>query len=341
MAIINFFEISINIEKYIILLTVNIIIISLLSYFTNNAFNKFGLLDIPNKRKTHKEPVPISGGTILILSTLFLYYFLENFTKINLSFYLNIIFLSLIFFILGLIDDIKNLKTTIKIFIILTFLTLTLLKYDDFIVSELRFNYILNLNIPLGYFAIPFTVFCIFMFFNALNYSDGKNGICITYSIFILIVITTINENIRIFEHFLIISLIILLLFNLRNKLFLGNSGVNFLSVFLSLLIIKTYNMDKNNLFCDEIFLLMLLPGLDAARVTILRAYKKISPLAPDNRHFHHYLSKFINDNLIWIIYIFISSTPIILLNISSNFLLSVSIPVIIYFYLIIRSSKY
>ena len=72
----------------------------------------------------------------------------------------------------------------------------------------------------------------------------------------------------------LIITLAILLIFNVRNKLFLGNNGVNFLSIFLSLLIIKIYNVDNNNIYCDEIFLLMLIPGIDASRVTLQRIYK-------------------------------------------------------------------
>ena len=68
----------------------------------------------------------------------------------------------------------------------------------------------------------------------------------------------------------------------LNNKLFLGNSGVNFISIFISLLIIKSYNTQNINLYCDEIFLLFYIPGLDAARVTITRALNKTSPFSPD-----------------------------------------------------------
>ena len=85
----------------------------------------------------------------------------------------------------------------------------------------------------------------------------------------------------------------------------------------------------------------MIIPGLDAARVTILRIYKKISPLAPDKRHFHHYLEKVVNDGYIWLIYLSISSAPIIILNITSNFSMSVLAPIVVYLYLIFRSSKY
>lgn len=336
----NFFLINMSLEKYVLLMILFISAVSLITYFINNFFIKLRLLDIPNERKSHAKPTPISGGTILVTLVLTIIFYLVNFTKINVDFYFNIILVSLIFFILGFIDDLKNPRTTIKIIIILIILVISLIKYKGFVISELRFNYIYNLNISLGYFAIPFSLFCIFMFFNALNYSDGKNGVCISYSIFIFIFVSSVNDNIKIFDHFIILSLIILLIFNLKNKLFLGNGGVNFLSIFLSLLIIKTYNLNEGNFFCDEIFLLMLIPGIDAARVTIFRIYKKISPLSPDKRHFHHYLSKFVNDSIIWLIYLFLSSIPIIILIFTSNFLISILVPVIMYIFLILRSSK-
>lgn len=336
----EYFYTYMSLEKYILLLISLAFILLIISHIINIFFIRFNILDFPNERKIHKKPIPISGGTILIVSILLFYIILVGIFKIDLYFYINIIIISLIFYIMGLIDDLKNPRTVIKIFLIFIILILSLLQFNELVISELRFNYIYEQNISLGYFAIPFTIFCVFMFFNALNYSDGKNGICISYSIFLMIFLSLINSNSDndFFNHFIILSLLILLIYNLRNKLFLGNSGVNFISIFVSFLIIKIYNLDKNILFCDEIFLLMLIPGMDAARVTILRIYKKISPVSPDRNHFHHYLSKFINNNYIWIVYLFLSSLPIIFLYISSNFLIATLIPIIIYTLLIFKS---
>ncbi len=339
----EYFYNNMSLEKYILLLISFGFILLVISHLTNIFFIKFNILDFPNERKIHKKPIPNSGGTILIVSIFLFYIILNSIFKINLYFYTNIIIISLIFYILGLIDDLKSPRTVIKIFLIFIILILSLLQFSELVVSELRFNYIYEQSISLGYLAIPFTIFCVFMFFNALNYSDGKNGICISYSIFLMIFLSLINSDYDndFFNHFIILSLLIILIYNLSNKLFLGNSGVNFISIFLSLLIIKIYNFDKNILFCDEIFLLMLIPGVDAARVTILRIYKKISPFSPDRNHLHHYLSKFINNNYIWVIYLFLSSLPIIVLYISSNFLIAVFIPIIIYTLLIFKSFNY
>tara|TARA_Y100000588_G_C13677841_1_gene679049 strand:- start:142 stop:618 length:477 start_codon:yes stop_codon:yes gene_type:complete len=129
----------------------------------------------------------------------------------------------------------------------------------------------------------------------------------------------------------LITILIIVLYFNLKNKLFLGNSGVNFLSIFISLLIIKSYNTQNISFFCDEIFLLLFIPGIDAARVTIYRALKKKSPFSPDKTHLHHYLEKYINDNFIWLFYLLISILPILFLKLTQSFFISILLSGILY----------
>ena len=340
MSLNNFFLFNMDLEKYFIFLILYVIILFSISYIINILFIRYKLLDIPNERKSHIKPTPISGGTILVISTIFAYLFLKYITKMNLDFYDNLVFISIIFFLLGLFDDIKNPKAVVKIFLILILLFISLLKYNSLIINELRFLHLANLNITLGYFSIPFTIFCIFMFFNALNYSDGKNGISISYSIFILIFISLLNDNIKIFLFSLILSLLVVLFLNLKDKLFLGNNGVNFLSIFLSFFIIKTYNLNQNNFFCDEIFLLMLIPGLDASRVTVLRIYKKISPFAPDKRHLHHYLSKFISNDYIWFFYLLLCTMPIVIEKISSNFSVALAVPIIIYIFLILRFSK-
>ena len=70
------------------------------------------------------------------------------------------------------------------------------------------------------------------MLFNALNFADGKNGIAISLSIFWFIyLLFKLNSNIFIIIEILLV-LLILLYFNLKNKFFLGNSGVNFYQYF-------------------------------------------------------------------------------------------------------------
>ena len=53
----------------------------------------------------------------------------------------------------------------------------------DLIIKELRFNY-LNLIISLNDYSIFFTLFCMFVFYNASNFIDGANGLYASTIIF-------------------------------------------------------------------------------------------------------------------------------------------------------------
>ena len=71
-----------------------------------------------------------------------------------------------------------------------------------------------------------------------------------------------------------LIPLITFSILNIKNKSFLGDSGSIFLGFYISLIIIKNYNLE-NLEFCEEIFLIMYLPGIEMIRVFIERIYKK------------------------------------------------------------------
>lgn len=336
----NFFLTELSFKTYSSIIISILFFTLILIYIFNKLSLKYNFLDIPDERKNHKFPTPISGGVIILFTTIFCYFFFERFFNQELSFYKDIIFISFCFFVIGIFDDIKKPKTTFKVIAIIVMIFLALFFSKDLLIFELRFKYLFINTLELKFLSYPFTIFCIFMFFNALNYADGKNGICISYSIFLLFFISAISADQKIFNHSLIFTLILLLLFNLKNKLFLGNNGVNFISIFLSLLIIKKYNLELTSIYCDEIFLLMLIPGLDAARVTIQRGLNKISPLKPDKRHFHHYLSKIFNENYIWLFYLLLSLLPIVIVNITENFFIALLLPILIYSGLILKSFK-
>lgn len=336
----NLLTLKILSYSYLYLIISLIIFVPLLANLINSQYRKYNLLDIPNERKTHKYPTPISGGIIYLISILIVTIIIQFFFETDLSFYFNILFISSIYFFIGIFDDKKNPSTFFKTIIVLIPLIIITFFFENLVVNELRFKYLFQNTISLKFFAIPFTVFCVFMFFNALNYADGKNGVCISYVICIIIFLTTLSNQIKEFYYLNILILLIILYFNLKNKLFLGNNGVNFLSIFLSLIIIKTYNLNNFILYCDEIFLIMLIPGIDATRVTFQRIYKNISPVQPDKKHLHHYISVFVDEKFIWLVYSLLASSPIILLNYSKNFFFSISLPLIIYFFIVFKVSK-
>ena len=50
-----------------------------------------------------------------------------------------------------------------------------------------------------------------------------------------------------------------------------------FLSFIFSVLMIKSYNLQSHIIYADQIFLVMMIPGLELLRLAIYRIYKKTS----------------------------------------------------------------
>ena len=102
-----------------ILLIKNLSIILILIVFCyvclKNSFfigNLLGLIDIPNKRKIHLKNIPNFGGLLFIICSLILSLFLysTNQLKINLEDLIIINIASILIFLVGFYDDIKNVK---------------------------------------------------------------------------------------------------------------------------------------------------------------------------------------------------------------------------------------
>ncbi len=325
----NFFIIN-HISLLIILFLFPAIII-----IVNNFCYNFKILDLPNERKLHKFPMPVSGGLVLVIFFVITFFF-KNIFDLNFKFFFtDIIFFSIIFFVFGLLDDLKKFDTKLKIVLLLTAITLIVFFSSNYNLNFLRFKFIFDRTYILDYLSIPFTVFCIFMLFNALNYADGKNGIAISIGIYWIVYIFFKTNGVFFTLLEIALVLTILLAFNLKKKLFLGNSGVSLLSIFISFLIIKTYNAETYNVYCDEIFLLLFIPGLDAARVTVLRVFKKISPFEPDRNHLHHHLEKYLDEKFIWLVFLLLTILPIFILLVLNNFIISIIIPLFIYSFLL------
>jgi UDP-GlcNAc:undecaprenyl-phosphate GlcNAc-1-phosphate transferase len=90
----------------------------------------------------------------------------------------------------------------------------------------------------------------------------------------------------------MIISLFLILYFNLKKNIFLGNSGSLFIGCLIGLSVVLNYNMEisKINYPVENIFIAFMLPGLDMLRVFAERIFNKKNPFLADRRHLHYLL---------------------------------------------------
>jgi len=303
---------------------------------TKNLSKKYNFFDNPasEAKKIHKYPISNIGGLsclIPFIISLISSLFIEDYFSQKYIFAITIS--SFFYFFLGRFDDLKNISPGVK-FICFVFIFLFLYPLEpNLIVNDLRFKYI-DLIIPLNSYSIYFTLFCLFIFYNASNFIDGINGLYASTIIFWLTSLMVLTKIFSIIFIITIISLLIFLYFNLKNKVFFGNSGNAFLTCFVGSAYIFGYNK-FNNIYCDEILFLFLIPGLDTIRLVLERLIKGKSPLEGDKRHLHHIILKISKYELVWIINLLIIFFPIIILKISTNFYFSLIISIIIYFMLI------
>ncbi len=249
------------------------------------------------KLKIHKAKVPLIGGLILILnfSTIFFYqiFFQERFLSLNINYFNNFELFSLLiliysYFFLGLYDDKFYLSPFKKLLISILIIFIVIFFNENLIISNFSLSF-LEKRIFLGNVSIFFTIFSILILINALNFYDGINGqSCLIFLFFFSYLL--IKSDVNFFYLICIILILIVMILNFKNLLFLGDSGIYLLTIILSISLIYEYNVQKNIIYADEIFFLLLFPGVDLLRLTITRSLNSKNPFLGDRNHIHHLL---------------------------------------------------
>ena len=310
--------------------TIFLFVIAFLLFFKEKIANSLKIMDKPDDiRKIHSKTVPSIGG-LIILPYLISSIIYENYLAlISLKQLLLWLFLLTFFFILGFVDDRTHLAAKIKTFFLLTCLFIVLPLDKNLTISTLVFQDIRGV-VVLNEASLFFSVFCIFFIYNALNFSDGLNGISISLSIYWIISIIIITGISKPLYLAIAISLFFITLPNLLNKIFIGNSGVNLLSILFSLIFIDLFN--RNYILFDQIILLVFLPSIDLVRIVIERLLYKKSPAEPDQNHFHHLLLKITTAKYAFIPYLVFAITPYLLNVIFFKSYIALVISIVAYF---------
>jgi len=246
---------------------------------------KLGLVDIPNQRSSHDKPIPRGAG--IVFAGLFLVAITtQGMGSVVPNYYL--LFALGLIYMVGIIDDLKSLKASTKLFVILLAAFLVYLggyKIDSF---GTYFGY----EIHLGWFALPFTLFAVSAFTNAVNLTDGLDGLAGTLSITMLCTIFYIgfihNDMMLIYwSAFLIAVLIGFLILNwYPAKVFMGDTGSLFLGFIIAVLALQAFKYVSPT----SILFFAAIPILDTLIVFRRRIQRGKSPFSPDKNHMHHIL---------------------------------------------------
>jgi UDP-GlcNAc:undecaprenyl-phosphate GlcNAc-1-phosphate transferase len=262
--------------------------------------------DYPNKiRKIHKEKTAKVGGFLIIVNIIIFYLITFNSTVIlkeEIFFYIGCI----LFFLLGFFDDKLDINAYLKLFFQIFFLLSLVIFNNNLYINNIYISF-LDKKILLGEFRIFFTILCYLLFINAFNMLDGINISAGVYATSLLVFLYLHQNNIIFIV--LISSLLFFLIKNFQNKLFLGNNGSYLLGFILSYFII---DLNRTKVISvEEIFLALIIPGLDMLRLYVQRIYNKKNPFKADLNHLHHILLKKFSYNKAIIYLLLILCVPI------------------------------
>ena len=268
----------------------------------NFARNNNFLIDIPDRsRKFHKKATPVTGGLGIIVALLIsgkIYFDLNNLNDYipDFTYQLTICSIALVFFFL--IDDIKELKTSGRLFA--QILLSSYMIYETGISIETLGNLFSFGEINLGFMAVPFTIFCVVGIMNAFNMIDGINGLCSGCGMLTLLLVGFSSGLIYDSTLILVIgSMIGFLLFNLsilgeKRGVFLGDHGSNMIGFWVAWSCIYASQNLIYDIYPMTMIWFVAIPLLDCIGLLFTRIKKGLSWSTPGRDHIHHKLmSKF------------------------------------------------
>jgi len=252
---------------------------------------RYGIVDLPGRRKIHKSATPLLGGVTVYLGFLCGVFFNLRYIQSLVP----VIIGASIILLVGLIDDIRKLSAQIRLVLQLAAATFVIVAGD-------RINFL-----PPGTGGTIIEVLLTYVWIigvtNAYNYLDGMDGLAagslvVNASCFAVILF---HSN----QYFLMVAVVALagaclgfLPFNLHNaKIFLGDAGSTLLGfVLASIAVIGNWAQD-NFVKISIPILILGVPIFDMVFTTVMRiAEDKISSVADwlqyaGKDHFHHYLT--------------------------------------------------
>ena len=277
---------------------------------------KFGLLAYPKSDRFHTKVMPLGGGFAIFVTILLAcivitsvictlvhdettsvfgkdsQLYIEGFAN-KISQLWIILGCSAVLFLLGLWDDIKNIKPVPKL--IVEFAVAFAAAYW----GEARVELFIENRIITSALS-SFWIVLIVNSFNFLDNMDGASAGIAAVIALILFIIATLSEQVFVAGFAVIFAgtLTGFLLFNFYPaSIFMGDAGSLVIGFFISILTLKTtyYHQSDNGSNWYTVLVplvVMAIPLYDFLSVTILRISQGKNPLVGDTQHFSHRLKK-------------------------------------------------
>lgn len=267
----------------------------LLAYFLTLVFRRmatrFKILDHPEERKIHTQPIPLLGGLSIYLA-----YVVTIFLNFSFSVELKGVILGgTVILIIGLIDDIRELSATWK-------LVAQILATGILIAYGVRLSFLPNNWWGIGG-EVVLTLIWIVGITNAVNFFDGMDGlatgtIALCSLSFFIVALLTQQPYLAYLTIALAGSCLAFLIFNFKPaSIFLGDAGSTFLGFTIAgIAVMGGWAKDNPKVALSLPLLILSVFIFDLIYITISRIYRgRVKNLKEwieytGKDHFHHRL---------------------------------------------------
>ncbi len=260
---------------------------------------RVGLVDLPNERKDHGTPTPLVGG-LAIFSGLVIGFFLcrngpASLTDTEIYSFFGA---GLLLVTVGVVDDFLELSPYLK-FAAQILAALLMIFGAGIVLTDLGAMTPTGSLLQLGVLAVPFTVFATLGIINALNMSDGLDGLSGSLSLTSLcgLIVAAYAWGGDVDVTLLLTlgaAILGFLLFNRRllgrqrASVFMGDAGSMFLGLALTWFAISLSQGEARALRPSAALWFLMVPIFDAVSMMLRRILKGRSPFAADREHLHH-----------------------------------------------------
>ena len=261
---------------------------------------KLGIVDRPNARKIHKNPVVRVGGVSIFIgaiSALLIIWLLGGFSMV--APYKEgeigaVILGSIAFFFIGLADDLFNLTPISRL--IMQVIVATACWFMGVRIDFLSFPF--DSLIQIGWLSLPVTVIWLVGMANAINWIDGVDGLAAGVSgiaAVVMLVVTLFMDQpgAALIAAALAGSALGFLRYNFNPaQIFMGDGGAYFMG--FTLAGVGVIGLVKTTAITAVLlpYLILAVPILDMSAVIFSRISKGKSPFIADKSHLHHWLLK-------------------------------------------------
>tara|TARA_B100000315_G_C14501839_1_gene552724 strand:- start:450 stop:1241 length:792 start_codon:yes stop_codon:yes gene_type:complete len=200
-----------------------------------------------------------------------------------------------------MLSDLGLLESPTKRFFLQSIVIVSFLFFFDIKISSERLI-VLDFFLDKKILNLLFTTFCILIVINGSNFMDGLNTLTTGYCLLILFsLIFIFSNNQIIFPNYdllliTVVSLLVVFLFNIFGKIYLGDNGAYLAAFIISILLIE---ISKINYIVSPFYVANLLwyPAFENFFSIIRKIIQKKSPMSPDNHHLHQLLFAYFNKN--------------------------------------------